>query len=132
MSNQPLFILICSQEHEKIQMAAMMASVAAVSETPVHVFVSMGGIYAFQKGLSDDVRYRGGAFSDVLKDKNAPDAMLLFEQGKELGDMTIHACSMALDVLGWQEDDLVEGLFDGAMGLTKYLSDAEQGQLVTL
>jgi len=132
MSDKPLFILICSQEHEKIQMAAMMASVAAVSETPVHVFVSMGAIYAFQKGLADDARYQGGAFSDVLKDKKAPDAMLLFEQGKELGDMTLHACSMALDVLGWQEDDLVDNLFDGSMGLTKYLSDAEQGQLVTL
>jgi len=132
MSTKPLFILICSHEHEKIQMAAMMAAVAAVSETPVRVFVSMGAIYAFQKDLSDDERYQGGRFSDVLKEKKAPDAMLLFEQGKTLGDMTVHACSMALDVLGWQEGDLVADLFDGALGLTKYLSDAEQGQLITL
>jgi peroxiredoxin family protein len=132
MSNTPLFILICSPEHEKIQMAAMIASVAAVSETPVHVFVSMGAIYAFQKGIPDKARYIGGAFSDVLKARKAPDAMVLFGQGKELGEMTVHACSMALDVLDWQEDDLVDGLFDGAMGLTKYLSDAENGQLITL
>ena len=131
MSAQPLFILLCSEDHEKIQMAAMMASVAAVSETPVHVFVSMGAIYAFQKGLSPDARYRGGRFSQVMKDKNAPDAMMLFGQGKMLGEMTIHACSMALDILGWKEEDLVEDLFDGAMGLTKYLSDAENGRLVT-
>jgi peroxiredoxin family protein len=56
----------------------------------------------------------------------------LFAQGKMLGEMSVHACSMALDILGWKEDDLVEDLFDGAMGLTKFLSDAEQGQLVTL
>lgn len=35
MSAKPLFILIASEDHEKIQLAAMMASVAAVSETPV-------------------------------------------------------------------------------------------------
>ena len=132
MSAKPLFILLASEDHEKIQLAAMMASVAAVSETPVHVFVSMGALYAFQKGLSDDERYKGGRFSQVLKDKNAPDAMVLFEQGKMLGEMTMHACSMALDVLEWEEDELVEGLFDGALGLTKYLSDAEEGELITI
>jgi len=131
MSNTPLYVLICSAEHEKIQMAAMTASVAAVSERPVHVFVSMGAIYAFQKGLPADERYHGGPFSAVLRDKNAPDAMVLFGQGKMLGEMTMHACSMALDVLGWEESDLEDDIFDGAMGLTKYLSDAEQGQLVT-
>jgi peroxiredoxin family protein len=132
MSAKPLFILICSEEHEKIQMAAMMASVAAVSETPVHVFVSMAAIYPFQKNLSDEERYKGGRFSQVLKDKKAPDAMMLFEQGKELGEMSMHACSMALDVLGWEENELVDDLFDGCMGLTKFLSDAEQGELITL
>lgn len=132
MSGQPLFILICSEEHEKIQMAAMIASVAAVSETPVHVFVSMGAIYAFHRELSGDLRYEGGRFSQVMKSRKAPDAMMLFEQGKMLGEMTVHVCSMALDILGWKEDDLVEDVFDGAMGLTKFLSDAQQGQLVTL
>jgi len=46
--------------------------------------------------------------------------------------MTVHVCSMALDILGWKESDLVEDMFDGVMGLTKFLSDAEQGQLVTM
>jgi peroxiredoxin family protein len=132
MSNRPLFLLICSEEHEKIQMAAMMASVAAVSETPVRVFVSMGAIYAFRAELSGAPRYQGGRFSQEMKEKKAPDAMMLFEQGKMLGDMTVHACSMALDILGWKEGDLVNGIVDGAMGLTKFLSDAEQGQLVTI
>ena len=132
MAGRPLFLLICSEEHEKVQMAAMIASVAAVSETPVHVFVSMGATYVFRKELSGDLRYEGGRFSQAMKDRKAPDAMTLFEQGKMLGEMTIHVCSMALDILGLKEDDLVEGVFDGQMGLTKFLSDAEQGQLVTL
>jgi peroxiredoxin family protein len=39
---------------------------------------------------------------------------------------------MTLDVKGWEMSELVDGLFDGALGLTKFLSDAESGQFVTL
>ena len=132
MQTSPLYVLLCSGKHEKIQMAAMTTSVAAVSERPVHVFVSMNAMYVFKNNLSSDVRYQGGAFSQVLKEKGAPDAMVLFEQGRLLGEMTMHACSMAMDVLGWEDSDLQEGLFDGTMGLTKFLSDAETGELITL
>lgn len=132
MPSQPLYILLCSGEHEKIQMAAMMASVGAVSDRAVHVFVSMNALFAFDRQASPDERYKGGAFSTLIREKNVPDAMLLFEQGKMLGDLKMYVCSMALDVSGWSEERLVEGLFDDAMGLTKFLSDAEGGQFVTL
>ncbi|MCP5368006.1 MAG: hypothetical protein H6907_07985 [Hyphomicrobiales bacterium] len=132
MAGQPLFILLCSAEHEKIQMAAMLASVAAVSDRPVTLFVSMGALPVFQKGLSPDEAYKGGSFSKILRDKGAPDAITLFGQGKMLGEMTVLACSMALDVLGWELEDLTEDLFDEPGGLTKFLNDAEDGQLVTL
>ena len=132
MSTSPLYILLCSGEHEKLQMAAMMASVGAVSERPVEVFVSMNAIFAFARGIEPAVRYHGGAFSRLLTEKRAPDAIALFRQGKELGDLKLWACSMALDVQGWDIDRLEDGLFDGALGLTKFLSDAEGGQFVTL
>jgi peroxiredoxin family protein len=132
MTSQPLFILLCSGEHEKIQMAAMMASVGAVSDRAVHVLVSMNALFAFEKVAPSDGRYRGGEFSGLLVQKGAPDAMRLFEQGKMLGDLKMYVCSMALDIAGWSEDRLVDGLFDEARGLTKFLSDAESGQFVTL
>ena len=133
MATQPLYILLCSADRDKLQMASMLASVAAVSERPVHVFVSMGAIKAFDKTLEGSARYSEGPFTKELTDKNAPDPVDLFGQGKMLGDeMTMHACSMVLDVLGWEEDRLTEGLFDGQMGLTKFLSDAENGQFITL
>jgi peroxiredoxin family protein len=132
MATVPLYILLCSGEHEKVQMAAMMASVGAVSERPVEVFVSMNAIIAFAKDTPAERRYHGGVFSDLLKEKRAPDAITLFRQGKELGDLKMWACSMALDVTGWDEGRLEPDLFDGALGLTKFLSDAEGGQFVTL
>jgi peroxiredoxin family protein len=132
MASNTLYILLCSGEHEKVQMAAMIASVAAVSERPVEVFVSMNAILAFAKDTPAETRYHGAAFSKLLKEKKAPDPLTLFSQGRELGDLKLWACSMALDVKGWELDSLEEGLFDGALGLTKFLSDAESGQFITL
>jgi peroxiredoxin family protein len=132
MASNPLFILLCSGEHEKLQMAAMIASIGAVSDRPVQVFVSMNASMAFAKDIPADKRYQGGAFSKLLKEKHAPDVLKLFQQGKELGDLKMWICSMALDVQGWEMGHLVDGLFDGALGLTKFLSDAEDGQFITL
>lgn len=132
MASNTLYILLCSGEHEKVQMAAMMASVAAVSERPVEVFISMNALLAFAKDVPAAERYRGGAFSKLLTEKKAPDPMTLFRQGKELGDLKLWACSMALDVQGWEIDRLEEDMFDGPLGLTKFLSDAETGQFITL
>jgi len=44
--------------------------------------------------------------------------------------MSVYACSMALDLLGWTTDNLIEDLFDDELGLTKFLSDAEEGDLI--
>jgi peroxiredoxin family protein len=132
MAGAPLYILLCSSEHENVQMAAMMAAVAAVSERRVEVFVSMNGIAAFACNAGEDERYGdSGRFAQLLKAKCAPDPIDLLRQGKELGELKLWACSMALDVLGWEVAHLVDGLFDGPLGLTKFLSDAEAGQLVS-
>jgi len=132
LSNAPLFIVLISSEHEKIQMAAMMASVGAVSERPVTMLISMNALPCFERGLAAEQRYVGGRMSDVMKEKGVPDAITLLQQGKDLGEMEIYACSMALDVLGWEIDNLTEGLFDGPLGLTKFLVDAQDGQVITL
>jgi len=129
MGTPALFILLCSGEHEKIQMAAMAASVAAVSERPVEVFVSMNALASFRKD-TDENRYNGGDFSKLMLEREAPDAIDLFEQGKMLGDMKIFACSMTMDVAQLELGDLLEGVVDGLGGLTKFLADAESGQLI--
>ncbi len=107
----------------------MAASVAAVSERPVEVFVSMNALASFRKG-TDENRYHGGDFSKLMLEREAPDAIGLFEQGKMLGDMKIFACSMTMDVAQLELGDLLEGVVDGLGGLTKFLADAESGQLI--
>ena len=129
MTTPSLFVLLCSGEHEKIQMAAMAASVASASDRSVEVFLSMNALLAFRNDRQDK-RYSGGEFSKLMQERGAPDAIGLFEQGKLLGDMKIYACSMAMDVAQLELSDLVDGVVDAAGGLTRFLADAESGQLV--
>ncbi|HED14707.1 MAG TPA: hypothetical protein ENI62_13815 [Gammaproteobacteria bacterium] len=132
MASTPLYLMLSSDDRDTLQLASMIASVAAVSERPVHVFVSMGAIKVFEKGAFGNGRYGDSPLNTQLCAKKAPDPVEMFGQGKMLGDMSMWACSMVLDVLGWDESNLVEDLFDGQMGLTKFLSDAEQGQLISM
>lgn len=133
MASKPLYIMLCSDEHEKIQLAAMIASVAAVSDRPVEVFVTMNALLPFERGLGAAERYRGGHFHDLFMTRNVPDAIDLFGQGKMLGDMKMWACSLVLDLKHWDcATHLAEDLFDGAMGLAKFLADAESGELITI
>jgi len=132
MACTPLYLMLSSDDRDTLQLASMVASVAAVSERPVHVFVSMGAIKVFWKEVSGNNRYGDSPLNAHFCAKKAPDPVEMLAQGKMLGEMTVWACSMVLDVLGWDESDLVEGLFDGQMGLTKFLSEAEQGQLISM
>lgn len=133
MSTKPLYVMLCSGEHEKIQLAAMVASVAAVSDRPVEVFVTMNALLPFERGKSAAERYQGGHFHELFVTKNVPDAIELFSQGKMLGDMKMWACSLVLDLKHWEcETHLAEDLFDGAMGLAKFLADSENGELITI
>ncbi|SDH86602.1 hypothetical protein [Roseospirillum parvum] len=137
MSDKPLYILLVSGEREKLQMAAMTASVAAVSDRPTEVFVSMNAILSFKRGLPPEERYPegGGFFAAQFAKASAkggtPDAVDLLAQGRMLGGVKVWACAMVLDMLGWEDDDLTEDLFDGRLGLTKFLADAESGDLVS-
>ena len=126
---KPLSIILCSEEHEKIQMAAMTATIAAVSEREVSVFVSMGAIFSFCIESPNGHRFSGGTFSKLMLEKNAPDALDLLKQGREFGKLSLYVCSMALDITGIDEAALIPNLFDEVIGLTNFLADSEDSQL---
>ncbi|HKK13090.1 MAG TPA: DsrE/DsrF/DrsH-like family protein [Gammaproteobacteria bacterium] len=127
MSDQ-LSIMCVSGLHERIQMAAMTAATASVGGTQVSVFLSMNALPYFIKGR-DAKPDREGEMGELMAKKNVPAFKQLFEQAKELGGATVYACSMAMDLLEVSEADLEESL-DGPLGLTRFLSDAGDGQIL--
>ena len=126
MSNR-LSVMVVSGSLERLQMAAMVASVGAVSGNAVTVFLSMNALQHFRRGEGARPAAEG-EFGKLLVQKKAPGFKQLFQSAAELGDAKIHPCSMAVDVLGVKEGELEPWLGE-PLGLTKFLSDAEGGQV---
>jgi peroxiredoxin family protein len=128
MSRQ-INIVCVSGTHEKLQMAAMFASVAAASGDEVSVFFSMNALAFFVKNYDKEAPAEG-VFATLLSQKGVPPFKQLFQQAAELGDAQLLPCSMAMDLLKITKEDLDPEL-GPPTGLTKFLSDAETGQLIT-
>lgn len=126
MSNK-ISVMVISGKREQLQMAAMVASVGAVSGSDVSVFLSMNAMQFFTKG-HDGKAPADGPMGTLLEEKNAPPFLELFEQAVELGDAKIYPCSMAIDILGLKQDDLADFVSE-PLGLTKFLGDANDGQV---
>ena len=122
-------IMLIAGTREQLQMAAMVASVGAVSGSNVTVFLSMNALEYFKKG-SNSKAPADGPMGTLLEEKNAPDFKELFQQAVELGDAKIYPCSMAVDIMGLIQDDL-EDFISEPLGLTKFLNDASEGQVWT-
>ena len=129
MDNSKISITIVSGSLERLQMAAMVASVGAVSGNEVSVFLSMNSLQYFIKG-SDSSAPAEGSFGEVMSKKNVPAFRSLFESAVELGDARIFPCSMAMDILDIETEDL-EPYLSEPLGLTKFLSITADSQIWT-
>ncbi|MGE5157168.1 MAG: DsrE/DsrF/DrsH-like family protein [Gemmatimonas sp.] len=126
---QKINIVCVSGTHEKLQMAAMFASVAAATGDQVSVFLSMNALPYFVKGHAAQAPAEGG-FGALLTQKGVPPFKQLFRQAAELGEAKLLPCSMALDLLKVTRNELDPEL-GPPTGLTRFLSDAAGGQLLT-
>ncbi len=127
--SRKIHIVCLSGSLEKLQMAAMVASVGAASGDQVTVFFSMNALAYFIKDEDREAPTEGN-FGILLHTKGVPPFKQLFQQAAELGDAQLLPCSMALDLLKITDDDLIPE-FGEATGLTKFLMDAEGAQLLS-
>ena len=125
-----IHIVCISGTREKLQMAAMIASVGAASGDEVSVFFSMNAMQYFVKGHSNAEPPPEGEFGTLLQNKGVPPFRQLFQMAAELGNATLLPCSMALDLLKITKDAL-DPAFGPPTGLTRFLSDAEGAQMLT-
>jgi peroxiredoxin family protein len=126
---QRINIVCMSGTREKLQMAAMVASVAAVTGDDVTVFFSMNALPYFVKGHAAEAPAEG-ELGALIAGTSVPPFKQLFRQAAELGDAKLLPCSMAMDVMKITAEDLEPGI-GPPTGLTSFLSDAEGGQLLT-
>lgn len=129
MSSNKICVVVVAGTLERLQMAAMVASVGAVSGHEVAVFLSMNALPYFIKGHASKAPHEG-EMGKLMAGKKVPEFKTLFEQAVELGDAKVYPCSMAMDVLGVEQDGL-EDYLEEATGLTKFLHDAQDSQVWT-
>jgi peroxiredoxin family protein len=122
-------IVCVTGTREKLQMAAMFASVAAATGEEVSVFLSMNAMPFFVKGHSLEAPVEG-EMGTLMAQKGVPPFKQLFQQAVELGDAKLLPCSMAMDLLKITREDMDDELGQPT-GLTRFLSDAEGGQTLT-
>ena len=125
--SEKINVMLTTENMEQHKMAAMVASVGDVSGNDVSVFLSMNALKYFVKGNNHKAPVEGEMGKTMLE-KNEPPFLELFEQAAELGDAKIYPCSMAMDMLEIKSENLFDYVGE-PMGLTKFLSDVNQGQV---
>lgn len=125
--SEKINVMVTTENMEQMQMAAMIASVGAVSGNDVSVFLSMNALKYFMKGNDYEAPLEGEMGKTMLE-KKVPPFLELFQQAVELGDAKIFPCSMAMDMLEIKSEDLFDYVGE-PMGLTKFISDVNEGQV---
>jgi peroxiredoxin family protein len=134
--DDPLNLVLFSGTDDKLQAAAVLAAGAAALGKPVNVFLQYWALDAFTKakiardhGLAPEAGAEGRAAVDALaKAGQAPWAETL-RQAKDLGSVDIEACSLSMDLLHLEPEDL-DPLVDGVEGVTAFYLNAGEGQVV--
>ena len=126
-----LAVVMLSPDLEKLHAGALMGSVAAMSGMSVNIFVSMSALEVFRKDAAVDREFVHGTVGAELLRKRVPLFDDLLEQGRVLGDLRLYGCAMAMDLMGWAREDLIDGFTD-IIGVTEFFSLAAGGQILTV
>ncbi|MGJ9384610.1 DsrE/DsrF/DrsH-like family protein [Salipaludibacillus sp. CF4.18] len=147
-------IILFSGDYDKAMAAFIIANGAAAYDHEVTIFSTFWGLNAFRKdqqvpvkkgilekmfgkmmprgankmGLSK-MNYAGMGpkmIKHVMKKHNAMPLPDLIDMAKEQ-DVKLVACTMTMDLLGLQKEELIDGL--EYAGVAAYLGDAEQGNV---
>jgi peroxiredoxin family protein len=134
--DQPLNLVLFSGTDDKLQAAAVLAAGAAALGKPVNVFLQYWALDAFRAdrigrdhGLAPEAGPAGHAAVEDLRSAGQASWADTLRQAKELGGVDIEACSLSMDLLHLQPDDL-DPLVDGVEGVTAFYLNAGEGPVV--
>ncbi len=126
-----LAVVMLSPDLEKLHAGALMGSVAAMSGMSVNIFVSMSALEAFRQDVLAEQKFTLGTVGAELLQKKVPLFDNLLTQGKEMGDLHLYGCAMAMDLMGWERADLIDE-FDDIIGVSQFFEIAAGGQILTV
>lgn len=129
-TNETLSLVLSSGTDDRLTGAAVLVVGAAAMERTVEVLLQFWALDAFRADrITKDhgVSPEAGAEGKALWDQHAGTHWSeMLRQAKEIGNVSIHACSLSMDVLGIDQEDL-DPLVDDVRGVAAFLASAEGG-----
>jgi len=129
-------LVLFSGTEDKLQAAAILAAGAAAMGRPVHVFLQYWALDAFRADrldaalpLAPEAGVEGDAAIRRSRAAGQQTWAETLRDAKDIGDVDIQACSLSMDVLGLEPDQL-DPLVDGVEGVAAFYLNAGQGQVV--
>lgn len=129
-----LSLVLFSGTADKLHAAATLAAGASAMGRPVNVLLQYWALDAFRAdrididhGLAYDAQAPGS--SSPVNGVAAIPWLETFRMAKELGDVSILACSGSLEVLGLDVSTM-DPLVDTSGGIASFLMAAEDGQIL--
>jgi peroxiredoxin family protein len=130
MADDTFSLILFSGTDDKLHAAAVLAVGAAAMGRPVNVFLQYWALDAFREdrvlkdhGMSPEA---GEAGASAMQEHGAAHWIELFEQAKDLGEVTINACADSMEMLGLVPDDL-HPVVDCVWGVARFFMEAGNG-----
>jgi peroxiredoxin family protein len=134
--DEPINLVLFSGTDDRLQAAAVLAAGAAALGKPVNIFLQYWALDAFRAdriardhGLAAEAGAAGREAVDALRQAGQASWADTLRQAKDLGGIDIQACSLSMDLLRIEQEDL-DPLVDGVEGVTAFYLNAGEGQLV--
>jgi len=131
-----LSIVLFSGTDDRLQAAAVLTAGAAATGRPVHVFLQYWAVDAFRRdridldhGASPEAGVAGRAAMAALRAAGQSSWKEVFQQAKDIGEVTIQGCSLTMDLFHIEHDDL-DPIVDGIEGVASFMFAAGEGQIV--
>jgi peroxiredoxin family protein len=127
-NDDTLSLVLCSGTDDRLTGAAVLVVGAAVMERKVEILLQFWALDAFRgdritkdHGVSEEAGPEGRA---AWERHNGEHWSELLRQAKEIGDVSIHACSLSMDTLDITKDDL-DPLVDDVRGVAAFMGAAD-------
>ncbi|GEA16377.1 MAG: hypothetical protein PWR22_320 [Moorella sp. (in: firmicutes)] len=132
MEQPKLSVILLSGELEKLQAGCLVSSVASMSGMEVNVFVTMEALKAFRKDVINAREFKtAGEIGREMLNKNVDLFYQLLENAKDMGNLKVYGCAMAMDLMEWKKEDLID-IFDDVIGVTAFLGKAAGSQVIVM
>ena len=135
-SDQPISLVLFSGTQDKLQAAAVLTAGAAALGRRVHIFLQYWALDAFRADRIDAALplapEAGSAGSAAVEQARAAGQQPWFKtlrDAKDIGEVDIQACSLSMDILNINADQL-DPLVDGVEGVAAFYVNAGDGQVV--